>query len=382
MRGAARGRSDRRAHWNTGIDEIADYEKGFRRAGLPLFIEDYNATEDVFTRAVPILGVVFVAEMLGAIKLDWSPLANVAAALGGLAILVGSFGIANRVRGRGFLALPERVGRTEIALFVLLPALLPLIFGGQVGSALATAAGNALLVLLLYLVIGYGLFSTIRWGIVRLLSQFALSVATLARAVPLLLLFALVLFMTTEMWQVASTVTPGVLAVTGALLVGFGTLFLIAELPAEVAAIERESSPDAPLNRRQRLNVGLLMFVSHALQVLIVSVAMGAFFVAFGALAVQPGVRESWIGSSGDVLLSLDILGERAEVTAELLRVCGAIAAFSGLYYAIAVLTDATYREQFLDRLRAELRETFQARARYLELARSASAEVPTQSSP
>ena len=319
---------------------------------------------------MPVVGFVFIAEMLGAIKLDWSPLANVGAALGGLAILLGSYGIANRARGRRFLALPERVGATELALFVLLPALLPLIFGGQVRSAAVTAVGNALLLGLLYLVIGYGLLSTVRWGALRLLSQLALSVATLARAVPLLLLFALVLFMTTEMWQVASTVTPGVLFFTGALLVGFGTLFLIAELPAEVRALEREHSAGAPLTSRQRLNVGLLMFTSHALQVLVVSAAMGGFFVVFGAVAIRPEVLQSWIGEAGHELIAFDFLGERAQVTEELLRVSGAIAAFSGLYYAIAVLTDATYRAQFLDRLNREMRETFARRARYLELVR------------
>jgi hypothetical protein len=352
------------------LNELADYERAFRRAGLPLFIENYTATEDVFTRAVPLLGFVFVAEMLGAIKLDWSPLANVAAALGGLAILLAGFGLANRVRGRAFLALPQRIGRTELALFVLLPALLPLIFGGQLGSAFVTAAGNALLLALVYLVVGYGLLSTMRWGALRLLSQLALSVATLARAVPLLLLFALVLFMTTEMWQVASTVTPGVLAATGAMLVGFGTLFLIAELPTEVRALERQHSAEAPLTSRQRLNVGLLMFTSHALQVLVVSAAMGGFFVAFGAIAIRPEVLHSWLGTNGNELVAFDFLGERAQITEELLRVSGAIAAFSGLYYAIAVLTDATYRAQFLDRLNGELRETFERRARYLELVR------------
>jgi hypothetical protein len=352
------------------LNEIADYERQFRRAGLPLFIENYTATEDVFTRAVPILGFVFIAEMLGAIKLDWSPLANVAAALAGLAILIGTFGIVNRLRGRPFLALPERVGKTELALFVVLPALLPLIFGGQVGSALATAAGNALLLGFLYLVIGYGLLSTIRWGAMRMLSQLALSVATLARAVPLLLLFALVLFLTTEMWQVASTVTPGVLFFVGAMLVAFGALFLIAELPSEVRALEREHSSAAPLSPRQRVNVGLLMFTSHALQVLVVSLAMGGFFVLFGSVAIRPEVLHSWIGTNGDELIAFNFLGERAQVTTQLLRVAGAIAAFSGLYYAIAVLTDVTYRAQFLDRLNGELRDTFEQRALYLELLR------------
>lgn len=59
--------------------------------------------------------------MLGAIQLDWSPLANVAAVLGGLAILLAAAAILNRMRGRPYLALPESVGRVELGVFVLLP---------------------------------------------------------------------------------------------------------------------------------------------------------------------------------------------------------------------------------------------------------------------
>ena len=56
------------------------------------------------------------------------------------------------------------------------------------------------------------------------------------------------------------------------------------------------------------------------------------------------------------------------DVTVELLRVSGALAAFSGLYYAIAVLTDGTYREEFLEELTGSMRDTFRLRARYLAL--------------
>jgi hypothetical protein len=48
--------------------------------------------------------------------------------------------------------------------------------------------------------------------------------------------------------------------------------------------------------------------------------------------------------------------------------VSGGIAIFSGLYWAVAVLTDASYREEFLDDLTREMSETFKARAEYLAL--------------
>ena len=39
-------------------------------------------------------------------------------------------------------AIPNRIGKTELAAFVFLPALLPLIFGGQLGSAATTIGVN------------------------------------------------------------------------------------------------------------------------------------------------------------------------------------------------------------------------------------------------
>ena len=351
------------------MDELAGYERRFRRAGLPLFLEDYRATEDVFTRAAPFLALVFVVELLGAINLDWSLGANVAAAAGGLGILLGAFGLLNLARRRRFWAVPERVGAAELAAFVLVPAVLPIVFGGQLTSAIVTAAANALIVGIFWLGFGFAVLSIVRWAGTRVFQELAVSLSSLSRAVPLLLVFALVLFVNTEMWQVFSTVPSAFLALVAGLFVLLGATFIAARLPREVGVLEREAGGEGPpLNRAQRVNVGLVMFVSQALQVLLVSAAVGGFFVVFGALAIGPEVRESWTGSVGDSVLGLDLFGERLDVTEELLRVAGGIAAVSGLYYAIAVLTDATYREEFLDDLTGDMRATFEARAEYLRL--------------
>jgi hypothetical protein len=44
-------------------ERIAELERGFRRAGLPLFIEGHSASTDVYNRVVPLLGLVFLGEM-------------------------------------------------------------------------------------------------------------------------------------------------------------------------------------------------------------------------------------------------------------------------------------------------------------------------------
>ena len=100
--------------------------------------------------------------------------------------------------------MPRTVGRVELALFVLVPALLPLIFGGQFRSALVTAGANLLLLLLIYAVVGYGLLAIVRWVFARLLSQLASALGLLAKAVPLLMIFALLSFTNQEMWQIFS----------------------------------------------------------------------------------------------------------------------------------------------------------------------------------
>jgi hypothetical protein len=350
------------------VSALDDYERRFRRAGLPLFIEDYSATHDIFNRAVPLLALVFIGEMLGAIDLDWTLLENLGAAAAGLAILVGAFALINRLRGRPLFAVPETVGAIELAGFVLLPAVLPVVFGGQITSALVTALANIVLLGLIYAVVGLGLLSMLRWAAGRLYGQLAAALVLLTRAIPLLLVFALVLFVNTEMWQAFSTMPRAFLFAVGLLFIALGSVFLVARLPREVAEIERSVGAGPPLARRQLVNVGLVLFVSQGLQVLVVSLAVGGFFVAFGALAIGPEVRDSWLGDSGNVLFTLSLLGEQAQITEELLRVSAGIAAVSGLYYAIAVLTDSTYREEFLDEITGEMRETFRARAEYLGL--------------
>ena len=97
---------------------IAELERGFRRDGLPNLILDFSAAEDVFTRAIPFLSLVFVLEVVNAMDLEASAWVNLLFALGGAAILFGAFGVLNVARGRPFFSVPSRVGRPELAAFV------------------------------------------------------------------------------------------------------------------------------------------------------------------------------------------------------------------------------------------------------------------------
>jgi hypothetical protein len=321
----------------------------------------------VFTRAAPLIALVFIGEVVGAIDLKWSVLENVLATAGALLALLVAFGLINHLRGRPFRSVPDTVDTPELIAFVVLPALLPLIFNGQVTSAVVTMAGNALLLLVIYGVFGYRLLSIVRWAGGRLASQLVASLELLTRALPLLLVFANVLFLTSELWVVAHTVPTSFAVMTMVLLLGLVGAFLLARVPREVRSLERDAAVEAPpLRARERANVGLVMIVSQALQVAVVSVAVGAFFIVLGLLLVNGSVRQYLMNSNGHVLFGFHMLGHKVEMTRELIRVSVGIAAFSGLYYAVTVLTDSTYREEFLDELTDEMRETFKARAAYL----------------
>lgn len=358
------------AAMETREQQLKQYERGFRRAGLPLLIEDFSAREDVFNRAFPLLAFVLVVELVGALDVDWPVLANLGALAAALALTVGAVALANRARGRRALSLPERIGPWELTVFVLLPAIVQGIFHG--GWGLAAIAFN--LVLLGFVAVGYGfgVGAIVVWAARRLTGQLAQSLLLLARAVPLLLIFALVLFINTEMWNVFANRSDATLIAVGVLLGLVATVFLVARLPKEVALLEQDvlgagtSSP--PLSSRQRTNVGLVLLISHGLQIAVVTLAIGAFFVAFGMIVIDRAVMEAWTGGPGDAILSVTVLDVPLLLTYELLRVAGAIAALSGLYYAIAVLTDGAYREEFLDEITAQMRTTFAARAEYLSL--------------
>ena len=78
------------------------------------------------------------------------------------------------------------------------------------------------------------------WALRRTRSQLGLLIPLVTRALPLLLLFLVVMFVNTEVWQVASSLPVGVLWLTVLLFAGLAVLFLVARLPEEVDRVVSE----------------------------------------------------------------------------------------------------------------------------------------------
>ncbi|MCB0858317.1 MAG: hypothetical protein KDB57_09420 [Solirubrobacterales bacterium] len=346
-----------------------EFKREFRRAGLPLLAEGYSASEDIFNRAAPLLGVVLVLEVLGPLNSKFSTLGNLAAVAAAVLLMVVALGVINRMRGRPFFSLPRKVGRPELAAFVIVPALLPGLISDHWGIAALTALGNLLLLLLILAVVGFGVISIIRWAMSRLLGELSRSLGLLVKAVPLLMIFSLILFLTPELWEVFSHLPDASLFLLIGLFILLGSAFLIARIPREVEDLEKGAGAGGPpLDRRQRVNVGLVLFISQSLQVLLVAFAVAIFFVIFGLLTIDGATVARWTSEPASVLLEFRLADREAQLTSELLRVAAAMASFTGLYFAISMLTDDLYRKEFLTQITDEMKETFIRRTEYLKL--------------
>ena len=361
--------------------DVAGCERVLRRNGLPLLLEDHSARRDVFGRSAPFLVVVLLLELTGAVNGGWTWWGNLLAVAGGAVLIAAAYVGLNVLRGRHWSTLPQDVGGPELAFFVLVPAVLPVVFGGEWRAALVTAGGNLLLLGLVWVVVAYGVGSSVWWGLARFVDELGASLVRLVRLLPLLMVFSLVLFYNAEVWQVFSRTGGAAGVILGTFFALLIVLFVGLRLPTEARGAlctAAEGVPGAadlpPLTRSQRFNVAAMIGVSQLLQVLVVSAGMGLFFVALGTLTVTPEVMDLWGIDGQRVLLTFDLSGSPLVVTQTLVRVSVAIATFTGLYYAISVQVDAVYREEFVEGIGEQLREVLATRVRYLGLLGGASA--------
>jgi Ca2+/Na+ antiporter len=366
-------------------------ERWFVRAGLPHLIVDYTAREDILTRTAPFLTLVFVSELFLALNLDFPWWGNLLAFLGALALVLAVVIVANRLRDRRPLQRPDDIGIAELAIFLLVPPMIPLIFGGQVRQSLLTFGANLVLLGLAYVMASYAVLPTLRWGLRQLFVQFRTVGNLLARSLPLLLLFTMFMFLNAELWKVVDDLPRSLMVVALLILVGAGSAFVLLRLPTEIGETLRFSTwrdvegelpdtpvegmhvavgsvpPEEPLTRRERVNVSVVIFFRHAIQILAVTVAIWLFYVLFGMFTIMETTVEQWTGRAEmNIWFSFDWFGNRVAVTAELMRTSLFIATIAGLQFAVAALTDPTYREESSAQITRAMRRVFAVREVYL----------------
>ena len=378
-------------------------ERWFIRKGLPHLIDGYGATTGVMTRMIPALVVLFFLETNLVFGDRFAGWAQVGVWCGSAGILVAGAALANRLRGRRAFQVPDRVGFVELGVFLALPTVIVALFGDSPArDALTVLVFNVVVVYVIYLITSYGIVPMFRWAMVFMARQIRQIVQLLARSLPLLLLFSLVIFLNAEMWQLAHDFLPAYYGIVVGMVLALSLVFLAIRIPLEVRSlagfsswqevVERCGASDAPpashpgllaaapesgasaagigdiapLDRSARANVALLLFVSAMVRMLLVSLVVGAFFVVLGLFTVRADTILQWTTQTElDPIASWNLFGGEMVLTWELLASAGVIATVSALQFAVASLNDATYREQFFNDVAAEVRTVLAVRAVY-----------------
>lgn len=385
--------------------ELTPVERWFVHRGVPHFIEDYDAGTDIWTRAAPLLLVAYVAGGFNALDLaHWSWQRNVLVGLAVVAMLAATFCVANWLRDRPLFSRPTEIGNVELALVVLGPALPPLVLGQPADAVQSVLEGIAVLALI-YFGTSYGIVPLLRWAGARSVAQLPLLAALVLRVLPLVLLFTVFFFISSEAWQVAGTLAgvPYVLVLVMFFLLG--ALFALSRLPKEMrglatfgswadvgAALGTDSpiaadavpaagsAPEPQLLLRQKVNVGLVQLFPQILQVTFVAAVLFGFFLLFGFLAIPEETIASWTGLADvHVYARWNVSNHELVLSEPLVRVAGFLGAFNGMYFTVVLTTDATYREEFAEDVRPEVRQALAVRTAYRHLR---AAEVATGDGP
>jgi hypothetical protein len=371
-------------------------ERWFIARGVPHFIEEYEARTDIWTRAIPILIVAYLAGGLNALDLrDWTWQRNLVVGVVVIVALVATWAITNRLRHRPLLARPTYVGPPELVVFVVGPAL-PTLAVRQWDDTVQVLVTGLLVLGTIYVGTSYGVVPLLGWATRRSLKQLVLLGNLVVRALPLLLLFTTFLFINAEVWQVAGTLDG--LAYVFTLLIFFvlGAFFVLSRVPATMRGLatfddwsdicqhldgtpadtldspRTGTPPPADLTVRQRLNIGLVTVFSQALQITLVAVVLTAFFVLFGILAIPESTIVAWTGADDVSVWVAWSLGDRELVLTEpLVRVAGFLGAFTGMYFTVVLSTDATYREEFAEDVGPQARQALAVRCAYRQSLRA-----------
>ncbi len=383
------------------VDEpLRQTDRWFIRRGLPLLVYGYNSERDIWTRAQPFMIVILVIEMLPFVLnplLPGGSLRGLYAALAAVTALI-ILGIWSKVTRGYWLRPPNRVGWTFVIFFLVAPALASLIslnLDMGDGSPLTwTDAGIALLtqagiLLVIYGWTRYAVFSITWWACRQTVRHFGDLYAVATKALPLLLIVMIVLFINTEVWQVAGGLDAVLLWSGVGMLLLLGALVTLDRTRGQIRSLQYEAPlaqvqqacrrtpmqdtsetvdlADAPveLTSRQRGNLVVAAMATQVIQAALIGFVVWVFFMVFGVVAITVQVQGAWLQD----LAPQEIIwafGPDHAVTRALLRVATFMGGFSAFYTTIYAATDDTYRRSFATDIGSELQRAVSVHRVYL----------------
>ena len=376
-----------------------DADRWFREQGLPTFVPLRRWFTDLPRRVAPlILWVTIVVYPLGGgielvVDIAEDSTGGEATALAFIVILALVVAVAVTWGGY-FLArlllrrLPVGIG-TIIALLLIVACLAALVIDGYENNSRATVGPvfTALLILVIcVLVTGMGGGALISWAS-RLAVRNASAIGHMASiALPVILMLVVFAFFSAEVWQMASALHWGSIALVGlvvAILAGVVVLRVSAseidddaQAPTEVQRrallvdTPAEHRPAAaahrPLRAPQRFNILLAMTFAQLVQALFFALLLAALLIVIGGIAIPVGVVEIWLGPGSEsqplVVEPLVIAGVELPITVNLLKAAMLLSLIATLPFVFSAVSEARYRERFFDPIMVDMRRAMLVR--------------------
>ena len=283
----------------------------------------------------------------------------------------------------GWLVSRSRSGRTRAGIATIAVVTVACV-AATVGGATDLAQG-AVVVAAVLILTGCGVGSVVGWAVRMMLSHLATVGALVVRALPVVLLTALVFF-NTYVWLMAATISGNRLGLAMAFLVSIAAAFVMsatrervkpmlqstAALPNDPKDTERLADtpfatlPDAadcaPLKRAERLNVIFVLATSQLAQIVVVAVVTATIYLILGVIILDPSLLNEWTHTYKS---TATVLGFTLPVPDSLIHMTLFLGALTFMYVSARAAGDAEYRSTFLDPLIEDLHTTLIARNRY-----------------
>lgn len=376
-------------------------DRWFREQGLPTFVPLRRWFTDLPRRVAPLIAWVAVAAYLfqDGIELviefaidDEYP--EVAAFMLVLALVI--FVLAAGLAWAAYFLvrallrrLPVGIG-TAVALLVIAGCLAFTIawgYSAQPDASVGPVLRTLLVLGLCILVTGMGGGALISWAS-RLAVRNASAIGHMASiALPVILMLVVFSFFSVEVWQMASAMSWGSIALLTLLVAVLAGIVVLRVAASEIEddaqapsdeqrtallvgtpAEGRRVAPGAPRRLRapQRINILLALTVAQLVQALFFAGLLAALLIIIGAITVPAGLVGLWLGPGSATqpmtVQPLEFFGATLPLTVNLLKVATILAVIAALPFVFSAVSETRYRERFFDPIMVDMRRAILVR--------------------
>ncbi|WP_460357131.1 hypothetical protein [Mycobacterium sp. ZZG] len=367
----------------------------FLHRGLPLVLTRRVRARKLVQRSAPMVsavGALTAVTMLLADVTGATPDYGYALRLSGIAVVLVAAPFALEVLHRLGTRVGEALRRwAAVLVMTIFIVVMPLTVSGWSGAAAAEAPVFVLISLgaiwLTYL--GFG--SIALWAFRFAWVQLGALGTLMSRALPLLMLTVVVYF-TGELWQLSARMTRERLWQTIGFFSVVALVFMVATIRDEVRALRQDRSAQqdpaallagtplasvradpadrSPLSAAEQVNVVAVMVVAQAIQVVLFTAGLFAFFLALGVIAIPYDVTVVWSGEQtctvGEPPCAGTWFGVHIPIPQTVVHTSLFVAVLSGLYFTVSTSVDPLYRQRFFEPLIADVAVSLAGRDAYL----------------